>query len=162
MFSFASSESSTIVSSAGADYRALNSGPLLVAGQANPRRPKSTDHEHRQLLRLTGFKVYVAVIHVVEGNGAVVVANLAELCCSGRMLVESTYLSCLACFMKVKSGIWIGFEGYDGSRSKPDKQAFTAPPLYCQMYRIYLEAGRYCVRLGPSVSSVQGHQHGCT
>ncbi|CAM9496639.1 unnamed protein product [Ectocarpus fasciculatus] len=56
MFSFASSESSTIVSSAGGDYRALNSGPLLVAGQANPRRPKPTDHEHRQLLRLTGFK----------------------------------------------------------------------------------------------------------
>ncbi|CAN0020743.1 unnamed protein product [Ectocarpus sp. 6 AP-2014] len=56
MFSLASSESSTIVSSAGGDYRAFKPGPLLVAGEANPRRPKSTDHEHRQLLRLTGFK----------------------------------------------------------------------------------------------------------
>ncbi|CBJ31377.1 hypothetical protein Esi_0248_0024 [Ectocarpus siliculosus] len=56
MFSFASSESSTIVSSAGGDFRAFKPGPLLVAGEANPRRPKSTDHEHRQLLRLTGFK----------------------------------------------------------------------------------------------------------
>lgn len=56
MFSFASSDSSTILSSVGGD-RPFNSGPLLVAGQENLRRPKPTDHEHRQLLRLSGFKV---------------------------------------------------------------------------------------------------------
>ncbi|CAM9653697.1 unnamed protein product [Pylaiella littoralis] len=54
MFSLGSSESSTIASSAGGDFR--GPGPLLVAGQDNPRRPKTSDHEDRQLLRLTGFK----------------------------------------------------------------------------------------------------------
>lgn len=57
MFSLASSESSTIASSAGGDFRGLNPGPLLIGGQDNPRRPKTSDHDDRQLLRLTGFKV---------------------------------------------------------------------------------------------------------
>ena len=57
MLSLASSESSTILSSAGGDLRGFNSGPLLVAGQDNPRRPKQTEHDERQLLRLSGFKV---------------------------------------------------------------------------------------------------------
>lgn len=52
---FASSETSTSLSSAG-DIRGLNPGPLLVAGQGNPRR-QTTEHEDRQLMRLSGFKV---------------------------------------------------------------------------------------------------------
>ncbi|CAN0097404.1 unnamed protein product [Scytosiphon promiscuus] len=56
MFSLASSESSTILSSVGGDFRGTNSGPLFVAGQDNPRRQKPSDHDLRQLLRLTGFK----------------------------------------------------------------------------------------------------------
>lgn len=72
MFSFASSDSSTIVSSAGGDYRAFKSGSLLVAGEANPRRPKSTDHEHRQLLRLTGFKVRVTCYFALQKDCEVV------------------------------------------------------------------------------------------
>ena len=57
MLSLASSEASTILSSAGGDIRGFNSGPLLVAGRENPRRQKPTEHEERQLLRLSGFKV---------------------------------------------------------------------------------------------------------
>lgn len=56
MFSLASSESSTILSSVGGDFRGFNSGPLFVAGHDNPRRQKPSDHDLRQLLRLTGFK----------------------------------------------------------------------------------------------------------
>lgn len=56
--SLASSDASTIISSAGGDFfRGYNSGPLLVAGQDNPRRPKPSELDERQLLRLSGFKV---------------------------------------------------------------------------------------------------------
>lgn len=58
MFSHASSETSTILSSVGGDIRGFNSGPLLVAGQDNPRRQKPSEHDERQLLRLSGFKVW--------------------------------------------------------------------------------------------------------